>query len=50
MGHAIPEQHAGAAQITLARYTHALPEDAVRARDTFAAYLSVDGQERAAGR
>jgi hypothetical protein len=50
MGHATPERQAGAAQITLARYTHALPEDIVRARDTLAVYLTGDQQGRAAGR
>lgn len=33
MGHATPERQSGAAQITLARYTHALPDDIERARD-----------------
>jgi integrase len=32
MGYATPERQLGAAQITLARYTHALPEDIERAR------------------
>lgn len=49
MGHATPERQVGTAQITLARYTHALPEDVVRARDTLAAYLSRNAQEKAAG-
>lgn len=40
MGHAIPERQPGAAPITLARYTHALPEDIARARDQLAAYLA----------
>lgn len=48
MGHATPERQAGAAQITLARYTHALPEDILKARDTFAAYLTAHQAERAA--
>ncbi len=48
MGHATPERQAGAAQITLARYTHALPEDILTARDTFAAYLTAHQAERAA--
>jgi integrase len=39
MGHAVPERQPGAATITLARYTHALPEDIERARDLLAAYL-----------
>jgi integrase len=40
MGHATPERQPGAAQITLARYTHALPEDIERARVRLAAYLA----------
>ena len=40
MGHATPERQPGAAQITLARYTHALPEDIERARAKLAAYLA----------
>jgi hypothetical protein len=32
MGHSTPERQPGAAAITLARYTHALPEDIERAR------------------
>lgn len=39
MGHATPDRQAGAAAITLARYTHALPDDVLRARDQLAAYL-----------
>ena len=52
MGHAIPECEAGAAQITLARYTHALPEDIERARAKLAAYLAEaqSQQIEAAGR
>lgn len=49
MGHATPERRAGAAQITLARYTHALPDDIARARDTLAAYLSGNQHDKAAG-
>jgi integrase len=48
MGHATPERQAGAAQITLARYTHALPEDILKARDTLAAYLTENQKARAA--
>ncbi|MGH2862283.1 MAG: hypothetical protein ACRDLT_12380 [Solirubrobacteraceae bacterium] len=48
MGHAAPERQVGAAQITLARYTHALPEDILRARDTLAASLTANQQQRAA--
>lgn len=40
MGHATPERQPGAAQITLARYTHALPEDVEKARTRLTAYLS----------
>lgn len=40
MGHATPERQAGAAAITLARYTHALPDDIERARDQLAGYLA----------
>jgi integrase len=40
MGHATPERQPGAAQIRLARYTHALPEDIERARQLLAAYLA----------
>jgi integrase len=39
MGHATPERQPGAAQITLARYTHALPEDIEKAREKLAIYL-----------
>lgn len=40
MGHATPARQSGAAQITLARYTHALPEDIEDARKKLAAYLA----------
>ncbi|MGH2860609.1 MAG: hypothetical protein ACRDLT_03775 [Solirubrobacteraceae bacterium] len=46
--HATPERQDGAAQVTVARYTHALPEDILRAPDTLAAYLAANQQERAA--
>ena len=49
MGHATPERQPGAAQITLARYTHALPEDIERARAKLAAYLAEAQQAEAAG-
>ena len=39
MGHATPERQPGAAEITLARYTHALPEDVEEARAKLSAYL-----------
>jgi integrase len=50
MGHATPERQPGAAQITLARYTHALPEDIERARAKMAAYLADAQKAEAAGR
>jgi integrase len=40
MGHATPMHQPGAAQITLARYTHALPEDIEQARQKLSAYLA----------
>jgi len=40
MGHATPSRQPGAAAITLARYTHALPEDVERARDLLGTYLA----------
>jgi integrase len=40
MGHATPARQPGAAQITLARYTHALPEDIEDARTKLADYLA----------
>jgi hypothetical protein len=40
MGHATPQRQPGAAQITLERYTHALPEDIERARQQLADYLA----------
>ena len=40
MGHATPARQPGAAQITLARYTHALPEDIERARQQLTLYLA----------
>jgi integrase len=49
MGHATPERQPGAAQITLARYTHALPEDIERARAKLAAYLAEAQKAEAAG-
>ena len=49
MGHATPERQPGAAQITLARYTHALPEDIERARTKLATYLAEAQQAEAAG-
>ena len=49
MGHATPERQPGAAQITLARYTHALPKDIERARAKLAAYLAEAHEAEAAG-
>jgi integrase len=49
-GHATPERQPGAAQITLARYTHALPEDIERARAKLAAYLADAQRAEVAGR
>jgi hypothetical protein len=40
MGHATPARQPGAAQITLARYTHALPDDIEDARRKLEAYLA----------
>lgn len=40
MGHAVPQRQPGAARITLARYTHTLPEDVERARQQLATYLA----------
>jgi integrase len=50
MGHATPDRQPGAAQITLARYTHALPEDIERARAKLAAYLADAQKAEVAGR
>jgi hypothetical protein len=49
MGHATPARQAGAAQITLARYTHAPPEDMEVARKKLAAYLANYDEARAGG-
>jgi integrase len=50
MGHATPERQAGAAQITLARYTHALPEDIEQARKQLDDYLAKRQRKRAMNR
>ncbi len=42
MGHAVPKHQPGAATITLARYTHTLPDDVLRARTQLASYLQED--------
>jgi integrase len=49
MGHATPARQPGAAPITLARYTHALPEDIKEARERLAGYLVEHQQTKAAG-
>jgi hypothetical protein len=46
MGHATPERQPGAATITLARYTHPLPQDIERARELLATYLTASQRER----
>lgn len=48
MGHSTPARQFGAADITLRRYTHTLPEDIERARKTLAGYLADRQKERAA--
>jgi integrase len=45
MGHATPARQPGAAPITLARYTHTLPEDIEHARTLLDAYLADRQQE-----
>lgn len=47
MGHATPARQAGAAPITLARYTHALPEDIERARQQLGDYLAARQRQEA---
>jgi hypothetical protein len=49
MGHTTPRRQEGAATITLARYTHALPHDIERARNQLAAYLAESAAKEAAG-
>jgi integrase len=49
MGHATPERQPGAAQITLARYTHALPDDIEHARAKLTAYLAERQATEASG-
>jgi hypothetical protein len=46
MGHATPERQPGAAPITLASYTHALPEDIERARELLDGYSAERQRER----
>ncbi len=50
MGHSVPERQPGAAAITLARYTHALPEDIERARHQLNAYLNARDQDQKASK
>jgi len=50
MGHSTPERQPGAAPITLARYTHALPEDIERARTQLCDYLTAREQEQRAAK
>jgi integrase len=40
MRHATPDQHPGAAPITLARYTHTLPDAMERAREQLDVFLA----------
>ena len=49
MGHTTPRRQEGAAPITLARYTHTLPEDIERARNQLAAYLAEAATKEASG-
>jgi len=48
MGHSTPARQHGAADITLRRYTHTLPEDIEQARQTLARYLADRQEGRAA--
>ena len=48
MGHSTPARQYGAADITLRRYTHTLPEDIEQARKTLTRYLADRHEERAA--
>jgi hypothetical protein len=48
MGHSTPARQFGAADITLRRYTHTLPEDIEQARKTLARYLADRQKEQAA--
>jgi integrase len=50
MGHATPAHQPGAASITLARYTHALPEDIEHARKQLDAYLTERQRTETVGR
>ena len=49
MGHATPARQPGAAQITLSRYTHTLPEDIEDARRRLAEYLAKHEEAKARG-
>ena len=48
MGHATPQRQPGVAPITLARYTHALPQDIEQARNKLTVYLAA-GQGNKSG-
>lgn len=47
MGHTTPDQQAGAAQITLARYTHTLPDAIETARRQLDAWLAAEAAQAA---
>ncbi len=49
MGHKTPDYQAGAAPITLRRYTHTLPGEIERARDLLDAFLATRSRHLAAG-
>ena len=50
MGHETPERQPGAAHLTLARYTHALPDEYEKARELLDAWLAAElKRARAAG-
>jgi integrase len=50
MGHKTPDYQAGAAPITLRRYTHTLPGELERARDQLDRFLAERAQEKASQR
>jgi hypothetical protein len=47
MGHKTPQYQAGAARITLQRYTHMLPGELERAREQLEAFLRERAEEEA---
>ena len=49
MGHATPARQPGAAPITLARYTHTLPEDVEQAREKLSVYVAERQATKATG-